>query len=576
MTTATLFDLLADHRISVKSYHPGYQQHVNCPFCLGGRKREKRSLSVKIDDDGSGATWTCHRLTCGKTGGVRLHDDDPRPQPSRPQIKPPTQGQPDWLFEFFAQRRISAATVKHFGVWGESARHFPGLGQRPAIAFPYKRCGDLISVKYRPHPDKAPQSQEPVGATPVLFNGDSLAGKKAVIWVEGEPDVMAVYEAGLHTDYAIVSLRDGAKGFSAFETHEKELLAIPLHILAGDMDKPGMAWREEIARRVGRHRVKVVTWPEGCKDACDVLQAVALGVVTATDLGEYIANAQPWPIEGVFTPYATMFDDFDQEPHPGTMTTGTVAGDDLVKLPTDGRIIVMTGYPNHGKSALVRFLMVHVCTYHHRRFAVFSGEDECKRVLKDCASIHLDKPYRTMTRDEKLAAGAFLAERVRVIEGIPDSAVSLDWLFQTAALLVLRDGITDVVIDPWNEVDHDRGRRNETDYTNEALRQGRNFVRHHGCNLWIIAHPAKPLMEERKSPSPPKGYDIAGSAAWANKCDIGLTTHLTAEGDTQLTMWKSRVWSAWGSPRHPPAVLFFNADTKRYYDKHTIAVGGHQ
>jgi twinkle protein len=567
--SATLFDMLADARITrLKSYAPGYQQHVNCPFCLGGRKREKMSLSVKIDDDGLGATWICHRVSCGKSAGVRVHDESPIPRKVTPPPKP-RNDQPDWLFDFFAQRRISAATVKWFGVWAEDSRYFPGLGQRKAIAFPYKRGGELVSVKYRPHPDKAPQSQEPKGATPVLFNGDSLNGKQAVIWVEGEPDVMAAYEAGLHTDYAIVSLRDGAKGFSAFETHEKELMAIPVHILAGDMDAPGMAWRDEIARRIGRHKVKIVTWPDGCKDACDVLQAVSLGVVGAADLVEYINHAQPWPIEGVFSPYANMFDDYDKKPQPRTMSGGTVAVGELVKLPADGRIIVMTGYPNHGKSALVRFMMMNTCMYDDRKYAVFTAEDECDRVMRNCASIYLNKGYWQMTAAEKHKAAVFLSERLRIIEGIPDNAVTLDWLMTTSAQLVMRDGITDVVIDPWNEVEHDRGKRNETDYTNEALRQCRNFVRHHGCNIWIIAHPAKPLPEDRKTLPKPKGYDISGSAAWNNKCDVGLTTFINADGNTELIMWKSRVWSLWGSPRNPPAVLFYNGDTGRFYDQYT-------
>ncbi len=89
-------------------------------------------------------------------------------------------------------------------------------------------------------------------------------------------------------------------------------------------------------------------------------------------------------------------------------------------------------------------------------------------------------------------------------------------------MAVLRDGITDLVIDPWNEVEHTRAANmTETEYVGKCLQRFKAFGLRHGCNVWIVAHPAKPTPQkgaEAKS-AVPGPYDIAGSAHWYNKAD---------------------------------------------------------
>lgn len=53
--------------IRLKRWRPGAAERARCPQC--DRRGHDDALSVKIDDDGRGATWICHR--CGWAGGVR-------------------------------------------------------------------------------------------------------------------------------------------------------------------------------------------------------------------------------------------------------------------------------------------------------------------------------------------------------------------------------------------------------------------------------------------------------------------------------------------------------------------------
>jgi twinkle protein len=50
----------------------------------------------------------------------------------------------------------------------------------------------------------------------------------------------------------------------------------------------------------------------------------------------------------------------------------------------------------------------------------------------------------------------------------------------------------------------------------------RQFARHHGIHLWVVAHPAKLYREKDGTYPVPTLYDISGSAHWRNKADNGL------------------------------------------------------
>lgn len=509
--------------------------------------------------------------------GARLSSDHPPVQRERPierpkPAAPAEQTTPDWLFEFFAERRIGARTVREFGIYATTRWFGEELGERPAIVFPYFSGGDLANRKYRPHPQKQPQQQDK-NALQTLFNVDRLGDAPAeIVFVEGEPDVMALYECGIHH---AVTLKDGApskagagndKRFEALNTHADMLSKARRIVLAGDNDAPGLILREELARRLGRHLCHVVTWPSGCKDACDVLRAHGPDAVLAA-----LAAAQPYPIEGLQRIRPGTLHALHSLPPPSTMTTGARATDLVLKLPTEGRLIVVTGVPSHGKTSWVRFVMVHTATNHARRWAVFSPEMQpWEQFAASCAEVYCGKPFwptpgvPSMTDPEIADAEAWLANRMTMIVcDAEDQAPTLDWIIERARATVLQDGTTDLLIDPWNEVDGTRGQISETDWIGRSLQRLKGFALRHGCNVWIIAHPAKPANvkpgEKRGAPGP---YDINGSAHWANRTDLGLTVFSPEAGSAEIHLWKPR-FRRWGQ-RGAIGMLDFDGLTGRY------------
>lgn len=941
----SVVELLAERGIKLRSYRAGANEHLICPKCEGGRTREK-SLSVTVDQDGSGATWVCHRGQCGWTDGARIGAEAPQRRQTtirRPPTHTPAQTahRPVWLYEYFAGRGIGARVVDKLGIYSVTRRFDAPIGETPTIVFPYVWRGEVVNRKYRPHPAKSPQMQER-DAEHTLFNVDALGDKPdTIVWVEGEPDVMAVMECGINH---VVSLKDGApakvsengseKRFEALRTHADVLTKAKRIILAGDMDQPGLALREELARRLGRHRCWLVTWPADCKDANDTLVKHGSTIVLAA-----IDAAEPYPIDGVQRIEQGTLAALRARPAPAVLTTGTRSSDQVLKLPTEGRLVIVTGFPNHGKAmaldtliptpdgwvtmgeikdgdsvyaadgsvtrvlkahpvlhgrecyrvtfadgaefvcdadhlwfthtraslmserhqkmkrggrettlprgtdqrhlrklpcavttrhiadtlmvpdgkkmrpnhsvavakpiagaqewpvdvmpytlgawlgdgstenaalcsadeaipeqirkdgyevrkgaprlswyihglksqlrssgvlgnkhipakclraaaddrlallcglmdtdgylgsdgvaefctvirsladsvaelvcslgmkaeiyggsasingkycgpkyrvcftptmpvfrlerklsrtpprlarrprtqrrsivsvvpvqsvpvrcitvehesclylvgkqfvpthntAWTRFVMIHTATNHDRRWLAFSPESQpWEQFAAECAEVFVGKPFyrgaaglEAMTDDEVAHAETWLHDHITMLvcdaEGNPPT---IDWVLERAAASVLRDGTTDLLIDPWNEIDHDRGQTSETDYTGRALQRLKAFALRHGCNVWIIAHPAKPLpTKPGERPAAPGPYSIAGSAHWANKTDVGITIHSPAQGETELHLWKSR-FRRWGT-RGAIAKMEYEQETGRFLTPIALATQPH-
>ena len=94
---------------------------------------------------------------------------------------------------FFASRGISKETLDRNGVCGADAYFAPLGGMAPAVAFPYKRDGEVVNVKFRSEKKHFTQVR---GAEKVLYGLDDVVGQADIIIVEGEMDKLALEEAG--------------------------------------------------------------------------------------------------------------------------------------------------------------------------------------------------------------------------------------------------------------------------------------------------------------------------------------------------------------------------------------------
>jgi twinkle protein len=512
----------ADFGISIPSGAAG-ETDTTCPQCSAQRKKKHaRCLSVNVQH----GTWLCHH--CGWAGGLGTDARSVAPAWNKPAFRKPEsipEKREQTLVEWFAKRGIPAEILVRNRI-GSARIYMPQVEDHvTAIAFPYFRGGELVNVKYR---DREKNFRMEAGAERILYGLDDV-GETCVI-VEGEIDKLSVEAAGLTS---CVSVPDGAPAessknytgkFSFLESDAARIEAVTEWILAVDNDAPGKRLEEELARRLGREKCRRVIWPAGCKDANDVLQQFGAGALRAC-----LDAARPFPIEGVFT--AIDLSEKIRALYERGWEKGVDTGwGELDRFYTvrPGELTVITGMPNSGKSNWLDALTVNLAATHGWRFAIFSPENQpledhmARMVEKYSGFPFSDGPTERMASDTLDVGIQWVTDHFSWILPDDDSQWTIETVLDRARALVLRQGITGLVIDPWNELEHELPNGiTETIYVGQVLKRIRQFARRHSVHVWVVAHPQKMYRENGKYPVPTL-YDISGSANWRNKADNGI------------------------------------------------------
>lgn len=502
---------------------------ATCPQCSQGRKKK----TVKcLSANGDKLTWVCHH--CGWSGTLKEgvdHKSDPFRWAQRRYRKPeyrPTTDLPSQVVDWFKNRGISEQTLARNKIGYEPVYMPQAEDYTPAIRFPFFRKGEAVNVKSRTL-DKAFRLE--TNAERIFYGMDDVTGDTAII-VEGEIDKLSMEEAGFKNCVSVpdgapaVNAKDYTSKFSFLDGCEGWLAKIKTVIMAVDNDDPGRKLEEELTRRIGKHKCKRVQWPEGCKDANDVL--VNHG---RESLSACILNSRDYPIDGIFSisDIEPQIDALYAMGSPRGESTGWPTVDHHYTVRT-GEFTVVTGIPGHGKSEWCDALMMNL-THKGWAFAIFSPENQpLERHFVKLAEKFIEKPFFPgyHQRIDKLELGAakrYLEDSFTFILP-PDDSLTVDGILNLAKIVILKKGVKGIVIDPWNEIDHTRpSNLTETEYISSSLTKIRRFARQYGVHVWLVAHPTKlRKMDDGKYP-PPTPYDISGSAAWRNKADNCITIY---------------------------------------------------
>ncbi|KAE9594858.1 putative DNA helicase [Lupinus albus] len=532
---------------------PGQYTHLLCPSCQGGDSVEK-SLSLYIENDGGSAVWVCHRGKCGWKGSTQAFAGS-RPlsiKMSRPIKKTREITEEELELEplcnelvaYFAERLISKETLQRNAVM--QRKH----NDQIVIAFTYHHNGALISCKYR---DINKMFWQEVDTKRIFYGLDDIEGQSEIIIVEGEMDKLAMEEAGFRN---CVSVPDGAPAavspkelppqdmdtkYQYLWNCNDQLKQASRIILATDGDKPGQALAEELARRLGKERCWRVSWPiktgdVNCKDANEVLMHLG-----PQALKEVIENAELYPIRGLFN-FRDYFDEIDAYYHQTLgyelgVPTGWNNLNELYNV-VPGELTIVTGVPNSGKSEWIDALICNLNQAAGWTFALCSMENKVREHARKLLEKHIKKPFfqarygenvERMTVEEFQEGKIWLNDNFHLIRCEDDSLPNVKWVLDLAKAAVLRHGVRGLVIDPYNELDHQRPpNQTETEYVSQMLTLIKRFAQHHGCHVWFVAHPRQLYNWVG---SPPNLYDISGSAHFINKCDNGIVIHRNRDPD---------------------------------------------
>ena len=538
------------------------EHRIVCPNCSSQRnKKYDKCLSVTTTRDA--ILWFCHH--CEWQGGSKDNGDhittySPKLRaswqdgtfPPKKEIAPVvpiisnenhdlSEGSLTWL----KNRKISQETAETFKLFTKDQK----------LCFPYYLDGELVNVKSRTKDKKFLQEK---GATKCLYNIDMLKKHwdnapnyedfvpnrtKSIIFVEGEMDVLALYEAGYKN---VVSLPDGApqtakfksddKRFQAFE-HSKWIFEADEVVVATDADENGKALRLEIIHRFGKDICKVVNFPRlddwQCKDANEWLIQYDTKI-----LQECIQYAEEFPVQGLHG--VKEFHDAVQNIYDGNeqkaFSTGFKELDKIYKI-MPSTFNLVTGIPNHGKSNFLDQILLNLAENLDWNFAIFSPEHSTPNHIRRLLEKRCRKPFdigmnARISQTELNEGVEFLDNHFRFIENteeIPNS----EFILRKAKLAKQRFGIKGLVIDPFNQISPDRDyAKREDEHIRDIIAKCQQFARNHQLVVWMVAHPHKLHRNDSGMIPPPDLYQVSGSAHWANMADVGLVVHRDFENDT--------------------------------------------
>ncbi|OAY66528.1 Twinkle protein, chloroplastic/mitochondrial [Ananas comosus] len=106
---------------------------------------------------------------------------------------------------------------------------------------------------------------------------------------------------------------------------------------------------------------------------------------------------------------------------------------------------------------------------------------------------HIRKPFfnaryadsvERMSVEEFEQGKEWLNDTFHLIRGEDDCLPSVKWVLELAKAAVRRYRVRGLVIDPYNELDHQRPpNQTETEYVSQILTMIKRFAQHHGCHV---------------------------------------------------------------------------------------------
>jgi twinkle protein len=493
---------------------------ATCPKCSDSRKNKRdKCLSVNISE----GVWNCHN--CGFKGTINKAEKMDKKIYQVPVLNN-TELSDKTLEWFVSNRKVSKSTVMRFGLT-ESIEWMPQVEKEMnCINFNYFRDEKLVNIKFR---DGKKDFKMVKDAELIFYNLDSIKDCDEVIICEGEIDCMSFYEVGL---YNVVSVPNGAsKGnqkldyldnCSSYFEDKKKI------ILATDNDEAGIALRDELARRIGREKCWIFIYPEGCKDANEVLVKGS-----KEDLKNCMEYIREFPLEGI-----TSVSDIDERinsiylnGYPTGYKTGFGELDKLISW-RKGEFTGVTGIPGSGKSEFIDQVMIKMSMIHDWKWAVFSAENQPEELhFAKLSEKYIGKSFYSsnqeyrMNTEELYKAKVFINDHFFFVN-INELNVTLDGLLAKVRELVMRKGVNGFLLDPWNYIEHKIPHGyTETQYISEALTRISRFCKLNNIHIVVVAHPTKISKDDEGKYRVATMYDIAGSAHWFNKIDNGISVY---------------------------------------------------
>ena len=353
------------------------EYHLPCPEC-------KSSDAVSVNEDGSAKCFSCEAFFPNYTG-------EKKPTVTTPLQTSKTLNVNGGSFGQLSDRNISVSTAKKYGVkvvydtQGVIAQHI----------YPFYINNELTANKIRYVKDKRFSFEGSPTGTGLFGQNLFKEGGKYLTITEGECDAMAAYEL-LGSKWAVVSIKRGAG--SAVKDIKENLEYVESFdniVLCFDKDSNGEEAARKVATILKPGKAKIVTLPNGYKDANDMLKQK-----------KYEQFTRAWWDAKLYTPSGIIRVSekkeqfFNRErkesvPYPWNGLNKKLYG------MRQGELITLTGGTGLGKSSITRELEHWIINQTKDNVGIIALEEDWKRTVDGVLSIEADaRLYIDHIRDE--------------------------------------------------------------------------------------------------------------------------------------------------------------------------------
>ena len=500
---------------------------LRCPACDDVRS-DKRDKSLKVKhNEGFGSCFYCEAYTIRDIQENNVKKDYLLPSQEWKNYT----NLPDKLVQWVrSERMISQNTLTQFGITQEEV-YFPQIQKKQnAIVFNYFEGDTLVNKKYRGVIKQGNEIKKAftqhVGGKPLFYNINSIIGQEEVYIVEGEFDVLAMYEVGVKN---VISLPNGANDNDDFWINsERYLKDVNRFIIATDNDDKGILVREKIAQRLGRYRCVYLEFKG--KDANDDLKS--------GELIKTIKNEHRFNIGGTFTSFDMLDNILRLHEHgvPDTISPrkkcfGNLKDNFSIMM---GQLTTITGIPSHGKSSFLDWYLLNLVQENGFKASIYSPEHmPLETYMAKHIRLAIGKPFygeNKVTHNDIYRYTEWSKEKIYYTTQEQNDTGDWDWLLDKMTEQLFTYGINIFVIDAWNKVSMPKGMSGK-EGIDATLTKLTMFCQRNNVHIFLVAHPTKMKKDEKGNYEMPTLYDVSGSADFKNQTHNGATIYRVWENE---------------------------------------------
>jgi len=417
-------------------------------------------------------------------------------------------------------RKIKQYTLNNFQITEEKYYQPATQKEENNIVFNYFEGDVLVNKKYRSGNKKFTQSKN---GKPIFYNINSIIGQEECYIVEGEFDVLALYEIGIKN---VISVPNGANDNDNYWLNsEKYLKDIKRFYIATDNDESGNNVAEKIAQRLGRWRCQRVLFFG--KDANEDL--------INGNLEKSIYNVKKYPVSGTFS-VSDLYDNILELYDKGLPDTLYPKQNWFGRLKENysvmrGHLITGTGIPSHGKSNFTEWYVLNLLFDYNLKVSFFSPEHSPMALhqstfIQKVTGRSFWKDYDNLpriTKEEIAKYHDWANEKIYLTSPDNGEVANWDWLLYKFKEQMVSFGIDIFVIDAFNKVELTG--KDTLKEINRVLTKLTAFAQANNVIIFLIAHPTKMKKNDGGIYDIPSLYDVSGSADFRNQTHDGFCVY---------------------------------------------------